>query len=94
MAGIVRRLEGAAWKNKMVTNSEVAARRFKVLLEWDAGEDVWVSYVPTLGYLSNYGDTREEALEQTGDAILGYLGCRQRGNPCPTPRGRSRDRGS
>jgi hypothetical protein len=41
----------------MATNNEVAARHFKVLLEWDSGDDVWVSYVPTLGYLSADGDT-------------------------------------
>ena len=70
----------------MATNSEVAARRFKVLLEWDAGDDVWVSYVPTLGYLSTYGDTREEALEQTREAILGYLeAAAKEGIPVPPP---------
>ena len=43
------------------------------MLEWDADEQVWVSYVPTLGQLSTHGDTRDEALEQTREAILGYL---------------------
>lgn len=70
----------------MATNSEVEARRFKVLLEWDAGDDVWVSYVPTLGYLSTYGDTREDALEQTREAILGYLeAAAKEGIPVPPP---------
>jgi predicted RNase H-like HicB family nuclease len=48
-------------------------RRFKVLLEWDAEARAWVTYVPLLGNLSTFGDTREEAIEQTREAILGYL---------------------
>src|SRR5207245_220814 len=58
-------------------------RRFKVLLERDARDRVWVTYVPNLGNLSTFGDTREEALDQTREAILGYLetagGSRRRG---------------
>ena len=48
-------------------------RRFAVLLEWDADDQVWVSYVPALNHLSTYGDTRDEALAQTSEAITGYL---------------------
>ena len=48
-------------------------RRFKVLLEWDPNDQVWVTYVPALEYISTFGDTREEALERTREAILGYL---------------------
>lgn len=51
----------------------MAARRFKVEIEWDPGDAVWVTYVPALGHLSTYGDTREEALAQTREAVLGYL---------------------
>jgi predicted RNase H-like HicB family nuclease len=43
------------------------------VLEWDAEESVWVSYVPALNHLSTYGATREEALAETKEAILGYL---------------------
>jgi predicted RNase H-like HicB family nuclease len=57
----------------MATNSEASARRFEVVLEWDSADEVWVTYAPTLGYLSTYGDTRDEALDQTRDAIVGYL---------------------
>lgn len=46
---------------------------FHVLLEWDADEDVWVTHLPTLNGLSTFGETREEALSQTREAILGYL---------------------
>jgi predicted RNase H-like HicB family nuclease len=48
-------------------------RRFKVVLEWDPEESVWVTYVPSLNHLSTYGETREEALAQTREAILGYI---------------------
>ncbi len=48
-------------------------RRFKVLLEWDSADEVWVTYVPVLDHLSTWGKTREEALANTQEAILGYL---------------------
>ncbi len=32
-----------------------------------------MTLVPGLGSLSTYGETREEALDQTREAILGYL---------------------
>jgi predicted RNase H-like HicB family nuclease len=48
-------------------------RRFQVEIEWDPEDRVWVTYVPALGHLSTYGETREEALAQTRDAVLGYL---------------------
>lgn len=46
---------------------------FYVLLEWDPEASVWVTYVPTLNGLSTFGETREEALAETREAILGYL---------------------
>ena len=46
---------------------------FKIVLEWDAEDHVWVSYVPELGDISTYGDTLEEVIAQTREAILGYL---------------------
>lgn len=61
-------------------------QRFKVLVEWDPEDRVWVTYVPDLDWLSTYGDTREEALEQTREAILGYLeAAAKEGLPVPTP---------
>lgn len=48
-------------------------RRFKVLLEWDAKDEVWVTYVPGLNLLSTSGETSEQALDSTHEAILGYL---------------------
>lgn len=48
-------------------------RRFKVLIEWDPDESVWVTYVPSLNHLSTFGETKEDALAQTREAILGYI---------------------
>ena len=49
------------------------ARRFQVLIEYDLADRAWVTYVPSLDDLSTFGDTREEALDDTREAILGYL---------------------
>lgn len=51
----------------------MATRRYRALVEWDAESEAWVTYVPALNHLSTYGETREEALAQTREAILGYL---------------------
>jgi predicted RNase H-like HicB family nuclease len=48
-------------------------QNFQVLIEWSPSDNVWVTYVPTLNYLSTYGDSREEALDYTREAILGYM---------------------
>lgn len=47
--------------------------RVRVLVEWDANDDVWVTHVPALSHLSTYGDTRDEALRNTREAVIGYL---------------------
>ena len=51
----------------------MVTRQYKVLLEFDAEGHLWASYVPALGCLSTFGDTREEALANTREAIVGYL---------------------
>ena len=48
-------------------------RRYHVLLEWDPEDQVWVTFVPALNDLSTFGETREEALANTQEAIEGYL---------------------
>jgi predicted RNase H-like HicB family nuclease len=48
-------------------------KRFQVVIEWDSEESVWVTSVPALNHLSTYGATKEEALAETREAILGYL---------------------
>ena len=60
-------------------------RSFHVLLEWDAEDGVWVTHVPVLGHLSTFGETREEALDHTKEAIIGYLeAAAKEGLPVPT----------
>lgn len=61
-------------------------QRFKVLLEWDDEDRVWVTYVPALDHLSTFGETREEALDHTREAIAGYLEAAAReGLSLPSP---------
>ncbi len=60
-------------------------RRFTVLLEYDPEAQLWVTFVPALDYISTYGETREEALEQTRELIAGYLeAAAQEGIPVPS----------
>lgn len=62
----------------------MTTQRFRVLVEWDAGDRVWVTTVPALDGLSTYGESREEAIEQTREAILGYLEAGEKeGLPAP-----------
>jgi len=53
-------------------------KHFKVILEWDDEEKVFITYVPILNNLSTYGDTRDDALANTKEAILGYLEAAQK----------------
>lgn len=58
----------------------------RVLLEWDPEAQAWVAYAPSLNGLSTFGDTREEALANTREAILGYLeAAKKAGIPIPRP---------
>ena len=56
----------------MGTNA-MGARSFQVVLEWDPEDQLWVTYVPILDYLSTFWETREEAFANTKEAIIGYL---------------------
>lgn len=51
----------------------MTTRRYKVLVEWDEEAREWVTSVPALDYLSTFGETRDEAIENTREAILGYI---------------------
>ena len=65
----------------------MAARRFKVLLEFDPDDKVWVTYVPVLDNISTFGESREEALEMTRELVLGYLEAAEKeGIPVPSER--------
>ena len=46
---------------------------YEIVLEWDSEAGVWVAFVPALNGLSTFGETKEEALANTREAILGYL---------------------
>jgi len=62
----------------------MSKQHFQVLLEWDPGAVSWVTYVPALNNLSTFGDSREEALANTQEAILGYLEAAEKeGIPLP-----------
>lgn len=41
----------------------MVTRQFQVFLEWDLEDQLWVTY----------GETRDEALDQTREAIVGYI---------------------
>ena len=47
--------------------------RYNVMLSWDEDQKVWLAYVPTLNWLSTFGGTREEALDQARESTLGYV---------------------
>lgn len=51
----------------------MTTQRYHALLQWDSESGVWVTYVPVLNGLSTFGETRKEALDNTREAILGYL---------------------
>lgn len=64
----------------------MATQHYHVLLEWDSEEGVWVTYVPALNGLSTFGETKAEALENTREAIQGYLEAAEKeGVPIPGP---------
>ncbi len=56
----------------------MADRFFQVMLEWDIEDKVWVTYVPTLDFLSTYGETKADAIANTREAILGYMEAAQK----------------
>ena len=63
----------------------MSSRSFQVVLEWDSEENVWVTYVPALDFLSTYGETKDEAIANTREAILGYIeAASKEGLPVPS----------
>ena len=65
------RKKGARWAD--AEKHDMALNSFQVVIERDLEDNVWVSYVPALDFLSSYGDTKEEAIANTWEAIIGYL---------------------
>ena len=49
------------------------SNRYNALLAWDDDDSLWVAYIPTLNWLSTYGETRDEALEKAREAAIGYV---------------------
>ena len=47
--------------------------KFYVVVEWSAEDQAWVTRVPGLNDLSDFGNSKEEALENTARAIELYL---------------------
>ena len=69
----------------------MAVSSYNVVLEWDPEENVWVTYVPALDFLSTYGETKEEAIANTREAILGYVeATAKEGLPGPISRAEGR----
>lgn len=57
---------------------------YKVVLEYDAEEKRWVTFVPSLDDISTWGKSKEEALDNTRVAIAGYLeALKKEGLPLP-----------
>ncbi|TDA69738.1 MAG: type II toxin-antitoxin system HicB family antitoxin [Clostridia bacterium] len=51
----------------------MATKGFRVILEWDSSEQVYVATVPALPGCVSQGATRDQALERIQEAIEGYL---------------------
>ena len=63
----------------------VATQTYKVILEWDSEAQAWVTYVPALNLLSTFGETRDEAINNSREAIVGYIeAATKEGLPIPT----------
>lgn len=57
---------------------------YKVVLEYDPEEECWVTFVPSLDDISTWGTSKENALESTREAIVGYLeALKKEGLPLP-----------
>ncbi len=64
-------------------------REYTFTMTWDAEDGVWVTYVPDLDGTSSYGETPEEAIAMTKEAIELYLEvAREQGTPVPEPSAR------
>jgi len=60
---------------------------YKVVLEYDTEEECWVTFVPSLDDISTWGNSKEEAIDNTREAIAGYLeALKKEGLPLPPSR--------
>jgi predicted RNase H-like HicB family nuclease len=61
----------------------VRVENYQVLIALDPESRLWVTQVPAID-LSTYGETRDQAIEATREAILGYLEAAEKeGLPLP-----------
>lgn len=61
-------------------------QEYTFYMVWDPEERVWVTHVPDLNDLSSFGETEEEAIAMTREAIEFYLEVtREKGLPLPQP---------
>jgi predicted RNase H-like HicB family nuclease len=61
-------------------------QEYTFYMTWDPEDRIWVTHVPDLNGLSTYGETREEAIAMTKEAIEGYIEAAiAQGIPLPQP---------
>jgi predicted RNase H-like HicB family nuclease len=58
---------------KTAPRLDVSIEGIRVEIERDADTKAYVTFVPALGQLSTFGETLEEALDQTRDMLLTYI---------------------
>jgi predicted RNase H-like HicB family nuclease len=58
---------------KTAPRLDVSIEGIRVEIERDAATKAYVTFVPALGQLSTFGETLEEALDQTRDMLLTYI---------------------
>lgn len=63
--------------------------RYEIIILWSAEDDAFVAQVPELPGCMAHGDTQEEALANTKEAMQLWLKtAREFGDPIPEPKGR------
>ncbi len=60
-------------KNPQITHPLADTDLISIEMEWDEKTRSWVTYVPELNDLSDFGHTYEEALDNTAEGIIAYL---------------------
>ena len=73
----VRKMSVRRIKNPQVMHPLVDTDLINIEMEWDDSARCWTTSVPVFG-ISDYGDTYEEALDHTAEAILLYLDSAER----------------
>jgi len=53
--------------------AEQTTSTFKIILGWDFDAQAWVTCVPTIGGISTFGNSLDDAIFQTREMVMGYL---------------------